>query len=723
MPVKFLDTLEFPFVGPGVRGSDCGIDIVASYSGILELSSPDELDLLAFTVDGLNIQQSSGQLKAFDRFKLDQMTETTTVSAEAQLAQDVVIGRHEDTINFVPGNWEAYTTTAGLPTNVGSGGTKTNYVRVPDNVTITEARGSASGVATATLQAEAGFVNERVYRIDIPQQSPGTNVWTVYGTITSITEVDLADLFKIDQANVDVNYRRVIESAGGSSGELSSLQSKVDALFPLTVDVSRLTAWADIYDPVQAVTEVIEASGYSSLVDFRGTDASNRYESTGITYTGGSGISDYDGLTDDLHRCFGFRVSGASNLTLLSIGSGASAIPFIDITAAGNLRVNDYTPARTVSEEVTGDTRVITTPASGTGTLTAGGPVSTYTMPDYPANTTNQSRVISVELDVLVDGNDSRAGGFIDFPIPNDVTAQAQGQVTHTFFLGFPSNRRVTATFNHEFRVSGSDLVLDISLATAPSDITFRVGDVAVTLAYTASSVIARVDNFLTFSDAGGTFTFSGDTEFLIGFQPIPDTSLTRVVPVALNISAGTVTELNDNTVKDPVPGFNKIEVPDTIEFRSFLPDHFLRHVDLDGLVRNRATRFVYELAREEVLRTEHAVTEPIDLASGSKVGGDDILRENVVLQVADVASLVTSVQLPANYTDFTAVILTERIELGATDEWRNIIVPTILLSSGVMVTSDVIRSQGNTDYSWTPGTRTLTTVPSSANIYSCVLI
>ena len=65
--------------------------------------------------------------------------------------------------------------------------------------------------------------------------------------------------------------------------------------------------------------------------------------------------------------------------------------------------------------------------------------------------------------------------------------------------------------------------------------------------------------------------------------------------------------QLNDLTISVPTPLWNSIEIPDDIQFRTFLADHFLIHRDLANLLGDRRTRWVYNLARE-VLATETTI-------------------------------------------------------------------------------------------------------------------
>lgn len=523
---------------------------------------------------------------------------------------------------------------------------------------------------------------------------------------------------QIDRDNVEANYRRVIENQGVAP-DLTSLESKVDALYPLTPDVDILTDWADIYDPARASETVNIVPGYSLIADFRGTGASDHYEQAGVTYIAGSGVSDYSGLSDDFHRVFGFRVSAPANENLLWIDDSGTFIPFIDMNATGNFRVNDFTPARAQDEVVTNHI-ADGTYSTGTQTLTTSSGALTYTLPDYPANTTAQTRSLEIDFEVFLNGNDTLAGGFINIDIP-DTDIVSTNDVTHSFFLGFPANRTVTASFRVATRVSGPDYLVDITLLSAPSDITFTVDELYLVQNYTASVVTPRVDNFLILQDESGDFTFSGEHELVIAFHPIhpldggPVTQM-EVVPVAVDTSTGATTQLNDTLVKVPVPSFDDIRVPDDIEFRTFLPDHFLRHIDLVNILRDRDTKWCYALARLETV-TQHAVTQPLELAAGTKIGGIDIPRSasSLVLQATDDSTdLRNTVTLPANYDTFNLLHVTEI----AGGERRSSTLNVAMLASSDLGTSELIRSQGNTDFLFNNTTRVLTPEPVATTLY-----
>lgn len=550
--------------------------------------------------------------------------------------------------------------------------------------------------------------------------TPSTTDITDWGVIRRPAQLVAAD--------VDSNYRNIIEHTGQSgTNDLSSLTSKVDALYPLTPDVEILRDWADIYAPNRAAATVTPVTGYSSFIDYRSD--SDRFESQGITYDAtGTDIVDYTGLGDDLHRVFGFKVTGASDQVLLTMVDGATTIPLVDMLTTGRYRVNNFTPAHAQDEVVTN--RATFPPRSaGTGTLTAGGAVSTYTVADYPANTTAQSRGSDAEFDVLVNGTNTGAGGGVDFEIPDTDVAQAQRTVSHSFNLGpLHGNRRIDVVITYEFRVSGSDFLMDIGLQTAPSDVTLSVNSVAVFQNYTASVVIARVDDWLVLGDAGGDYTFTGGNEIIMAFHTFVDRGTMDVVSAAVT-DAGVVTELNDRTIPLPPanPNFAEIRIPDDIEFRAFLPDHFMRHSDLSTLLRDRAIKWDYALARLETI-SEHAITEIIDLASGSKVAGQliKVQNRNVVHQATGKGTasgeLIQQLVLPSNFGAWSYLHVTEYITDPSLPEWRQVLIDVALLESADLGGSEVIRIQGNTDFVFTSGVRTLTSQGGST-VWRAVLL
>lgn len=483
--------------------------------------------------------------------------------------------------------------------------------------------------------------------------------------------------------------------------DLTSFESRLDALFPLARDVNVLDDWARIYDPARASATVVDSDQYTLMADFRTT--SDHYESTGVTYDDtGTDIVDYSGLTDGTARSFGVVAVAAANQTLLSLGNGGSVIPFIDVTAGGAVRVNNFTPART-QDQVINNHYVAGVLSTGTGTIAVGGAASTYTIPTYPANTDEQSRSASVEFDVLVNGVDTSAGGFINIDLPNDDTAQAKRTVNHSFYLGFPTGRTVNVTVGYEFRKVGADFFLDLTLENAPADVTLSTQAVETFQTYTATVVIARVDNWISFGTGAGAFTFSGEHEFLFEIVPIPNDANGRleVIGAAINTSSSVVTEFNNVRISAPSPSFDEVQIPDTIEFRTFKTNHYITHSGSASLLRDRADRFVYGLAREEVV-TGHAITADVDLTAGSTINGNEFSRDIAATAIGGTGDSVLT--LPADYTDFELLHATVVEDGGQT---MHADISTRWLDRNATITT--VRIAGNDFGTWNEAARTLT--------------
>lgn len=497
----------------------------------------------------------------------------------------------------------------------------------------------------------------------------------------------------------------------GHDADLTALQTKVELLYQLANVVDKLHDLGDNYDPTVATEVVTILQGYSLIADFRATN--DRYESTGVTYSKATDVVRYTGLSNSLDRCFGVKVSAPSAQTLVWLDTAADRIPFIDMTAAGNYRINNYTPARTSSEAVTNHLTALTRTGGTEVVSTAEGSVSTWTVPDFPTGATNLNRTVQVGIDVFVNGADTQ-GEHLDTIsiVPNTAEAQALRTATATINLGpLHGNRRVTVTYGYEFRAVGGTLFLDLTLETAPSDVTVTFRDVFKNENYTQATTIARVDDWLTLQDIGGDYTFTGADELLLTFHPhVTHDGLTLVVPVARDDSAQ-VSQLNDVLITIPTVGFDEIEVPDTVEFRTFLPPGYLNHIDLVHKVDDTGVKWAYGTARLDAV-TSRAFTAAIDLAAGSTLGGAAFVQpESVVYEATGTGTsageLVSSVQLPTNYGNFKYVHITEYDVTNL--QWRHAEIPTVIFTGGHVDANDAVRLQGNTTMGWTAGTRTLT--------------
>ena len=608
----------------------------------------------------------------------------------------------------------------------------------------------------------------------------------------------------------------VTPSGSGTTPDISSLESKVNALFPLTPDVDILTDWSDIFDPLHGAATVDIVDGYSLIADYR--SASDKYESTGVTYGTGTDIVTYTGLTGNLHRSFGFAVSqvtdttlsgtsGTANITidstaylvtfstdltttasnfvtthstalntagitvtanagvlrfvanvpsvsfdigaavnatgdlagtsanvaldktLMWITDGGTNIPFVDIVSAGNIRVNNYVPAETTSDVVTNQFHFLTRTAGSEEVSTAPGSLSTFTITNFPTGATETSRSLQVGVDVYVNGVDTSGEHLQQLTLPATNTAQAQQTFVANVQLGpLHGNRTVTVTVGYEYRVDGANLLVDLTLESAPSDVTINFSrDTAVTLNYTAQSTVARVDRWVTLTDAGGDYTFSGTLQFILSMRPViggdgEQTGFLEVVPAATFGTSGTITQLNDGDVAIPTPLWNAIAVADDVEFRTFAADHYFRHSEIAGFLGHRNEKWAYGIARLQTNNAGHSITEAVDLASGSTINGVAISTqkaESVVYEGTGLGTgageLVTSVALPANYGDYAYVHITEYDV--ASLQFRHSEIPTYIFTSGLVLSNHNVRLQGNTVMSWTAGTRTLAMNPSAQEI------
>lgn len=674
-----------------------------------------------------------------DQFKLDQFVETSTTSSPQGLVSD-------DDVYYKLGSFsndvsDYYTTdfNTGLPPSFDQSTTWT--LVAPHNYDITSLVGVESGTGTSTLVKDDVTLNGvsgtfNVYRATVPPTASATNFFQFFGTVNSITEIDPTSLIKIDRTNVQPDFLTHIENSQGTGTEserLTALENKVSILYPLATNVDTLDEWADIYIPERVSQTVVITDGYDLIADFRG--AGTRYESTGVVYDdSGVNIIEYTGLSDSLQRSFGFRVTGPADQTLLSVVDGTEIIPFVDVTAAGNYRINHYTPTHTADQPVPQYTTFLSAVGGDNLISTTSGDNSIFIIPDYPAGATDTSRQLTVGFDVLSNGVDTQGEHFVSIEVPETNVAQDRIQVTFTAQLGpLHNNRSVTATIDYRFTVP-SDYRIIFTMISGPSDVTLRVQDVALTRSYTAAASVARVDDFQIIGDLSGDYTFTGQNELLITFQPHPASNSMNVVPVAVD-STGTIDQLNDISTPVPHTGFSTVRIPEVAtlsQFKTFRADHILNHSDLASDLRDRDVQWAYGKARLRESAPIHAVNEAIDLASGSTLNGSPIstggggtLAPNVLHQATAVGTgageLVSSIQLPTDYANYDFVYVVEVIT-GVPNEWRNSTISTHMLNSGDVAANDEVRIQGNSDFDWTSGTRTLSVIGGSQSVYRVVL-
>ena len=440
---------------------------------------------------------------------------------------------------------------------------------------------------------------------------------------------------------------KVNRTDGGGTRDgarLSSLETKVASLFPLTADVHDLVEWSDIFSPENLTQVVRITDGYSLIADYRGP--ATKYESAGVVYSdAGTNVVTYTGLGTSQFRGFGFKVTGPADQVLMWIVDGTERIPFVDMTAAGNFRLNNYTPATTEDQRTENQLHELT--RTGDTILRPGtSDTSTYTITNFPANATDTSRRLQVVTDVLLNGTDTLAGHFVDITLPADNTAQLRQTVDSSVYLGpLYNNRTVTVTLAYTLRVSGADLVIDISLVTAPSDVTIRLDDVDVLLSYTAPADVARVDNFVAFNAGTGAYTFTGENELIFNLAPHTFDNNMEAIGAAIG-ATGSATQFNNVDLPTPAHSFESVEIPDTtalsgFEFRTYSGTHYLSHSEVAHLLERRAMQWCYGLALLNAV-TEHAVTEVIDFTQGIVLISPNSTRYKVT--VADDGTLKTEV-------------------------------------------------------------------------------
>ena len=599
-----------------------------------------------------------------DQFKLDQFVATSSTSSSAVINGTDQILYKTGSFSDDSGDYFTSDLNTGLPPNLGTEA-QTVLVAVPHEYTINGAQGLESGAANATeikrdLLIDGFSDTVNIYTIPLPPTASRTNNFQLVGTSTTVTELDPTSLIKIARENVQPAFLALIENNQSINNEperLTALENKVSVLYPLAPDIDALTNWGDIYIPQRAVQAVVITDGYDLIADYRGDGT--RYESTGVTYDATpTNLVEYTGLSASTRRAFGFRVSGPSDLTLLSVIDGSEVIPLIDVTAAGNYRVNNYTTSETagqpVSNQITflspvGDDRIISTAANDN---------SIFVIPDFPVGATNTSRSLSVGFDVLLNGADTQAEHFVNIDVPETNTAQDRVQITFTANLGpLHSNRQVTTTIDYRFVVP-SDYRIIFTMISGPSDVTLSIRDVSLIRNYTSPATVTRTDNFEILTVPLGNYSFTGENELLVTFHPYPSSNTMNVVPVVAD-STGAITELNDQIAPVPGAGFEDVRIPDTIQFRTLRSDHILEHSDLATLIADRNVQWTYGLARLRTVSTTHAIDEPIDLASGSTLGGAAFpgARSTQNAQSFTAAASVT-VNLPASTTLSNFIII-----------------------------------------------------------------
>ena len=658
----------------------------------------------------VNGSSDNQPIVAADRVKLAGLLVSTTTAVGQVVTVLYKDGDPSGDVSDYDKTWNASN-----PVLANFGSTRDVSILVDNNVTVT----SVSGGATLGPQL-LWIPNNYIYKVTLPAEvSTGTPTsHLVTATTNAFLPTGFDNNYKVVRGNMEQNLLDAID-AHGSNADISSLETKVNNLFPLTPDVAILVGWANIFDPIHGAATVDIVDGYSLIADYRSN--TNRYESAGVTYGTDTNVITYTGLTENLHRSFGFVLpqtntvtltgtSGTANITvdgtaylvtfntnltttasdfvtthsaalstagitvtsdaavltfvadepselftisdavnatgdlagteavaaltdktLMWIVDGGTNIPFVDITSAGNIRVNNYTPSEIVDQVIENQFHFLTRSAGSAEVTTAGGSVATFTIPNFPSGATSTSRFLQVDVGILVNSVNTQASHEQDIAIPALNAAQSIQTFDAAVFLGpLHGSRTVTVTIGYEYRVDGANLVVDLTLESAPGDVSVTFdGSTAASLSYTAQSIVARVDNFLNLTDAGGDYTFTGQQEFILSMRPTigrdgEQTGYLEVVPAAVG-SNGVIDQLNDTDVRIPTPLWTGIRVADDIGFKTFVADHYFVHSEVAGLLQHRTEKWAYGVARLQTNNSGHSILEPVDLAAGTTLNGAQI--------------------------------------------------------------------------------------------------
>ena len=488
-----------------------------------------------------------------------------------------------------------------------------------------------------TLSHEGDFSGESDYLgFDTVSYNAG-ETWRIYLTSTR----DRYEVLTLDvaESNLDAEVQRKLNNQDAQSLErerrLLSAESRLESLSPLIPDVADLTGLAEVYDPERTASAVEITRGNSLFADYRG-DAS-RYESADVTYdNSGTNVVRYTGLTEVNRRAFGFSVSGAADQVLMWVLDGSTLVPFIDTTAAGALRINDFTPARTVNELINPSEGRFGEDVTATGDLNLipgdSNSRRTLLIPNFPADATQRSRSLHIQFEAFVTGNQGIGLATFDINLPVDNVAsppvQREFQTIDSFNGGY-----LTVRIEYVIFVQSNQLRVEFrAISATPDVISVRLLTARLFRRYRANVAEPRVDNYRTFTlDGGGAFTFTGSHEFALAFRSATADGRLTVSAVGLTTSSGQLQLLADQEVHDLASDFSTIEVPDAAavagyQFRTWLPTGSLNRQNLEDLIGRRSVQWVYGLARLRTA-TEHAFTEQIDFPSGIVLTSPDASR------------------------------------------------------------------------------------------------
>lgn len=188
------------------------LDVLRSIrAGAIELGKLDQ------TAEAL--VRATANLEFDDRFKLDQLVETSSLSATQNVVAADSAKVLPDVISSVDTEWIAYDATNGIfpPTNIAAGSVV--YARLPDDWASMSLVASDDSVTVVGVnQGPSPFRGEKVWRFVVPNTASEAIAFFLKGEKTSISRINPTSVVLIDGANLDPElHDRVYDTNDGGN--------------------------------------------------------------------------------------------------------------------------------------------------------------------------------------------------------------------------------------------------------------------------------------------------------------------------------------------------------------------------------------------------------------------------------------------------------------------------------------------------------------------------
>ena len=236
------------------------------------------------------------------------------------------------------------------------------------------------------------------------------------------------------------------------------------------------------------------------------------------------------------------------------------------------------------------------------------------------------------------------------------------------------------------------------------------------------NTAVGGAETWQSLSSASGNITLSDSVNNSIVMEIVPSGSGYELI--ADFYDGTTYTEAN--AIQFTVTGStgdnlgfarNAVERGQVLEFKAINSPGYLRHSELNTLHRQHFDDkwdfgFARLIAGGSFKEVDFATR--VNLPAGSMMGGENLVKpESIVYEATSKTAsvtpgdggLVSTVDLPVDYTDFKYVHVTEYDD--ASKQWRHTEFPVSILA--LVTAGDDVRLQGNTTMAWVSATRSLT--------------